>query len=1093
MTVQPTETLLVSSSAEPVVAALDRQSYRVHVVGDPGHAMELLRDSSYDLILLDDRLLEGETASLVREMKRRHPLVPALVLSGSADSTYQTDLMEAGADDFITADLSAEEFQRRIRLMLRQRRQARALAQRSQNLQSITQLARRMHSATEPMALIQDTIDIACATFKLYGIAVVLIEGETFRMVAGREGCSTNAELLYENTVALQDYNPFCRVMNSGIVQLSQNIVADPYYTPIPALPAPESAIIMPLSYQDMKLGALAVFATSRHPLNHDDLLIYEIFASQFAVALHNARHYYSQRISAQSSEHLLRAWGRFINLKSFDEVAENLQQLVEEIPNVPQALVWMYSADPNEGTVIKAPREDIAQTFLQLEAEGHIGRLLQQLDERRLQPVLVKPSGPKDPLNPLYKGLRGQQLLLVPILDSARFIGAILASVTSSRQYSSDDARLLASSLAHTAGLALERTMLIQNMAEKSGRLEAILRSTSHGIFFVDDSGHVAFCNPQFTELTGINPSEVLAYSSDVLLNLVAEQSTAPDAVLAQLHDAIHRVLDPTPEIHEDYPIVEITLSDPHREIMVEFMAIGDGETGIQTWAGIIRDNARAMGSFGYQSQLLDVMSEKIRVPYAQLRGLVSTLNEQHSRFTHRERGRFLRQIEESVERLGHLWENFLEVYNLEVSGLALSREDVDLYEMFQRILDSRAFADARRQIQIDAPASLPVLQLDELRIEQALTNILHNAVRYSPKGAPIHIALEQQDDVVRVIVRDQGIGIPREQVEQLFEPFFQASNNTSEDGAGLGLYLAREVITRHGGAIWVESALGSGTAVIFTLPVIAGAQVRTAAPVRRPNVQVTAPLRRPVEVAAQPERGNGGRRVSERPMQTIMIAEGRSNLMTRLRERLEGQGYELIIYRTGEEALRDVNAVRLDLIFIDVNLSDANGLDICERMCKRTEVPIIMIADEASESEKVRALMIGADDYIVKPISDEELMARVNVIFKRRRIPDRTREPLDLGNLYIDFARREVFLTNKPLELTRIEYDLLHTLAVNQGQVLTHKQLLEKVWGPEYQAETQYLWVNVSRLRKKLEPTPDSPRYIHTQPGVGYVFRPS
>jgi two-component system KDP operon response regulator KdpE len=206
-----------------------------------------------------------------------------------------------------------------------------------------------------------------------------------------------------------------------------------------------------------------------------------------------------------------------------------------------------------------------------------------------------------------------------------------------------------------------------------------------------------------------------------------------------------------------------------------------------------------------------------------------------------------------------------------------------------------------------------------------------------------------------------------------------------------------------------------------------------------------------------------------------------------------MDNQGYELITYRSGEEAVRDVNSVRLDLIFLDVNLPDANGLDICERMCKRTEVPIIMMADEPSEAEKVRALMIGADDYISEPIGDDELMARVHVIFKRRRIPDRTREPLDLGNLYIDFARREVFLTDKPLELTRIEYDLLHTLAVNQGQVLTHKQLLEKVWGPEYQAETQYLWVNVSRLRKKLEPTPDSPRYIHTQPGVGYVFRPS
>jgi two-component system KDP operon response regulator KdpE len=239
--------------------------------------------------------------------------------------------------------------------------------------------------------------------------------------------------------------------------------------------------------------------------------------------------------------------------------------------------------------------------------------------------------------------------------------------------------------------------------------------------------------------------------------------------------------------------------------------------------------------------------------------------------------------------------------------------------------------------------------------------------------------------------------------------------------------------------------------------------------------------------------ERVPVGRRVNDRPPQTIMAVQGRSELVARLHKKLQDQGYEVIEYRGGEEALRDVNSVRLDLILLDVNLPDANGLDICERMCKRTEVPIILLADEASEPEKVRALMLGADDYIAKPISDDELMARVNVIFKRRRIPDRTREPLDLGNLYIDFARREVFLTNKPLELTRIEYDLLHTLAVNQGQVLTHKQLLEKVWGPEYQAETQYLWVNVSRLRKKLEPTIDSPRYIHTQPGVGYVFRPS
>lgn len=1092
MAAQPTETLLVSANGDNLVASLNPTSYHVQTVSDPGQAMETLRDARFDLILLDDQVLEKEIGNILKEIKRRFPLVPVLVLSENVDTAYQTDLMEAGADDFLTGDTPSDELHRRLRLILRQRRQARTLAQRNQNLQSITQLARRMHSATEPHALIQDSIETACDTFKLYGMALVLGDGDSYQMIAGREtGASETG--LYESPITLKDYDPFRRVIQSGIVQVFQNIVADPYFVPIPALPAPESAIVLPLNYQEHKLGALAVFGTSRHPLGHDDLLIYELFASQFSVALHNARHYHSQRISAQSSQHLLRAWGRFINLRTYQEVATNLQGLVEEISNVPQALIWMYGTDPDEPIIVKAPREDIAQTFRQLEGEGHIARLLQQLDERRMQPIIVKTSGPKDPLMPLFKGLRGQQLMLVPILDSARFIGAILASVVNNRQYSSEDAMVLCASLAHTAGLALERTTLMQDMAEKSGRLEALLRSTSHGIFFVDDTNHVAFCNPQFTELTGINPSEVLAYAPDVVLNALADQSENSEQILAQLSDAINRVLDPDPESHEDYPIVEITLRDQAGDIHVEFMAIGDTEGQKTAWAGIIRDSTRVKTAINQNSLLLDVMSERIRVPYAQVRGLITTINEQHSRFTPRERGRFLKQIEDSVEKLGHLWENFLEMYNLEVSGLSLSREDIDLYEVVQRILDSRAFADYRRQIQIESPARLPTVQLDELRIEQALSNILHNAVRFSSRSAPIIIKIEQQGEEVRIAVQDQGIGIPPEQLSRIFEPFFQASNNTSEEGAGLGLYLAREIVIRHGGNLWLESTPGRGTNVVMALPIVATDEIHLPPPPVQDKVvpSYVAPGR--VEIPQPVERMTNGRRVSERPMQTIMLVEGRSRLINRLREKMDDQGYEIITYRSSEEALRDINTIRLDLIFVDVNLADANGLDICERLCKRTEVPIIMMADEASEPEKVRALMIGADDYIAQPISDEELMARVNVIFKRRRIPDRTREPLDLGNLYIDFARREVFLNNKPLELTRIEYDLLHTLAVNQGQVLTHKQLLEKVWGPEYQAETQYLWVNVSRLRKKLEPTADSPRYIHTQPGVGYVFRPS
>jgi two-component system KDP operon response regulator KdpE len=1078
--------LLVSASKIKLLSNLKEDAYRIQKIDDTGKAMETLRDTSFDLIMLDDSLLGAEIVTVIQEIKRRVPLVPVLVLSSNNDIAYQTDMMEAGADDFLMVNLPSEELHRRLRLLLRQRRQNRALARRTANLQAITTLSRRIHSAGDPHTLIQDTIDMACSTFKLYGMAVVLGEGDTFLIYAGAED---NSSALYESTIYPHEYDPFRRAIQSGFVQIFQDIKADPYYAAIPVLPRVESAIIVPLNYQDYKFGAMAVFGTTRHPLGNDDLLIYELFASQFTLALHNARYYHSQRISVQFGQHMLKAWQRFVNLENFDEIAQSLHQFVEDVPNVGKAMLWLYGSLENTEMIVKSGNDEGQKIFAQMYEQGLIEELINEMDERRLQPLMLHPRpGQKDPLGPLFRYLRGQQLILVPVTDSARLIGGVIASVVTSRQYTADDARTLIESLPHAAGQALERTTLMSAMIEKSGRLEAMLLSVSEGIFFVDDTNRVAFANPQFSELTGIAPSRVMGLEPGVLLEMLAQQANDGERVREQVQNAITSALSPHAEAG-NYPIVEFRLESPQRDLHLEFLNIGTLNLGESGWACIVLDKSRFQTTASPQSTLLDVMSEQVRLPYAQLRGLLNTLGEQHSRFTHRERARFLRQIEESVENLGQLWDNFLEVYNLEMAGAKLNREQTDLYDLVQRVLDSRVLAEYRRQIQLEVPSQLPVVEIDELRIEQVLLNMFHNAIKFSPKGAPIVIALGGQQQQVLLSVRDQGVGIPQDQLEKVFEPFYRATNNTSEEGAGLGLYLSRELIRKHGGEMWADSAPGRGTTVTLSLPTLGEEIVIAPTPT---YTTVTQQMRR-VEAAEvkEPVRAPGAARVTERQPQTIMVVEGQSALVQTLMERLDSQGYEIIVFSSGEEALRDVNTVRLDLILVDVNLPDANGLDICERMCKRTEVPIILLADEASEAEKVRALNIGADDYISRPISNDELMARVNVIFKRRRIPDRQREPLDLGALYVDFARREVYLNNKPLELTRIEYDLLHTLSVNMGQVLTHKQLLEKVWGPEYQAETQYLWVNVSRLRKKLEPTPDSPRFIQTQPGVGYVFR--
>lgn len=1083
--VKPAEVLFVGAKDEQKFK-LSSEMFLIHEVDDPGRAMEMLRKAQFELFILDDNLFKSDITGVVREIKRRIPLIPLLVLSNNSDLSYQMSIMEAGADDILIHSLPEDELHRRLSLMLKQHAHNLDLARRNRHLHSITLLSRRLHSATDPRSLILETIDLTCSTFGLYGMAIVLDEGDKVRLFAGIEGAS-DYRRLYESTVHAHKYDPFRRAMETGIVQIFKDITADWHYASIPVLPKAKSAIVLPLKYQDYTIGAIGVFGTQSHPLDHQDLVIFELFAAQFVVALQNVRHYETQHINVQSSQHLLRAWQRFITLNSFEDIAQTLREQIEEIPIVGQAIVWLYTSEFTgvDELTISAEEEDTRLIFDQLQEKGLISKLIDQFDER-MQPLsLWLGRGQQNPLGPLYRVMHGQQLMVLPITDSARLIGGVITSASNNNQFSIEDVNLM-ESLTHAAGQALERITLVTAMREQTGRLEAILRSIYEGIFFVDDTGKVAFINPQFTELTGINPSEVLNRAPEELLKNLTARAADKERTNQQLTDAINNVAgaDRTGE----YPIAEIRMTNPDRHVYIEFVHIGDlrGEKG--SWVGIIRDASRTgsgsttTASGTSPALLLDNMAEYVRVPYSQVRSAVNTLLEKHNTYTPKERDMFIRQTERLVEQVGQLWDNFIETYTINSSGVAFNREENNAVDIVNHVLESRAFSKYRRQIRFEPPVRLPSVNVDALYLGRAVANILQNAITFSPIGAPVTINVEARGGEVLISVQDQGGGIPAEELEKVFEPFSHASNNPNEEGAGLGLYLCREFVMGQDGRVWIDSAPGRGTQVTIALPVADSMPVDYPAPPA--YVEETSDF-------AYDESFRGGARVPSRAPQTIMVVEGRSRLVPFLRKRLEQQGYEVIPYRSGEDALRDLNMRRLDLILLDTNLVDGDGIQTCERIRRYSEVPVILMADEISEAQKVRGFEVGADDYIARPMSDDELMARVKAMFKRQQIPDRTRKPLDLGDLYVDFARREVFLNKKPVELTRIEYDLLHTLAINMDMVLTHKQLLEKVWGPEYQGETQYLWVNVSRLRRKLEPTGDSPRYIHNQPGIGYVFR--
>jgi len=220
------------------------------------------------------------------------------------------------------------------------------------------------------------------------------------------------------------------------------------------------------------------------------------------------------------------------------------------------------------------------------------------------------------------------------------------------------------------------------------------------------------------------------------------------------------------------------------------------------------------------------------------------------------------------------------------------------------------------------------------------------------------------------------------------------------------------------------------------------------------------------------------------------VLVVDDERAIRRFLRTSLMAHGYAVYEASTGQEALSAVVGDRPDLIILDLGLPDLNGLEVTRQLREWTRIPIIVLSVREEEATKVAALDVGADDYLTKPFGIAELMARIRVALRHAEQP--AGEPVfEVGDLRMDRARRQVLMAENEIVLTPTEYDLLRVLVQYAGKVLTHRQLLRQVWGTGYELETHLLQVNISNLRRKIEPDPSRPSYIITEVGVGYRLR--
>ena len=223
------------------------------------------------------------------------------------------------------------------------------------------------------------------------------------------------------------------------------------------------------------------------------------------------------------------------------------------------------------------------------------------------------------------------------------------------------------------------------------------------------------------------------------------------------------------------------------------------------------------------------------------------------------------------------------------------------------------------------------------------------------------------------------------------------------------------------------------------------------------------------------------------------VLLVEDEPQMRTFVRLALMAHGYRVLEVETGKDALQQAAAHTPDLVLLDLGLPDMDGLDVTRGIREWSATPIIVISARGQERQKVEALDAGADDYLTKPFGSAELMARIRVALRHasRTMQDPLSAVVSIGALRIDLAKRLVSVGDKEIHLTPIEYKLVVTLSKHAGMVLTHKQLLDQVWGPGHGTQMQYLRVYMAQLRRKLEENPARPRYLVTEPGVGYRMK--
>ena len=468
-------------------------------------------------------------------------------------------------------------------------------------------------------------------------------------------------------------------------------------------------------------------------------------------------------------------------------------------------------------------------------------------------------------------------------------------------------------------------------------------------------------------------------------------------------------------------------------------------------------------------RAEFLGMVSHELRTPLTSIKGSAATLTEAASDLDPAEMLQFFRIIGEQADHMRDLIGDLLDVARIETGELSVAPAPADVATLVDEARSRFQSGGGRNNLRIDLSPELPLVMADGRRIIQVLSNLLSNAARNSHEASAIGVSALREGYHVAVSVTDEGRGIAAERLPHLFRKFSRIDGEDRRRdiaGSGLGLAICKGIVEAHGGRIWAESdGPGLGARFTFTIPVAGDAGIGAA------NLPVRS-------------------RRAERERTRILAVDDDPQTLRHVRDALTNAGYAPVVTGDPQETMSLVEANDPHLVLLDLMLPGTDGIELMRGILDMADVPVIFLSVYGQEETIARAFENGADDYVVKPFSPMELVARIKAALRKREAPEwaEPSEPFVLGELTIDYAERRVTLAGRPVQLTAIEYGLIFELSVNAGRVLTYDRMLRRVWGLRSSGDSRRVRTAAKQLRRKLGDDANNPTYILNEPRVGY-----